>query len=123
MDNDEAAARDVEVEFWGRLSELEAKHQKIQNEHEVARRALDGASRERVEELKRVWCAYCRVIEQLDETAAALEYLQIDIATNAVARVEAITLPSAADAQLTVNSGGRPAPLGAPSVASGVTRA
>jgi hypothetical protein len=77
MDAADSPARLNEEEVWGRLVELEAQHQGIQGEHELARRQLDRTTHNEIESLMAAWRSYCRVIAELDETTHALEQLRL----------------------------------------------
>jgi hypothetical protein len=62
--------------FWERLNRAEAYHQRIQSEHECARRDLDSLQRAGSPELREAWGRYCAVIAELDRTTAELESLR-----------------------------------------------
>jgi hypothetical protein len=62
--------------FWERLDLLETRHQRLQAEHEVARRELENVSADSANELREVWNRYCAVIADLDSTTAELEVLR-----------------------------------------------
>ena len=62
--------------FWDRLNRTEAHHQRIQTEHECARRDLDSLQRTGSPELREAWFRYCAVIAELDRTTAELESLR-----------------------------------------------
>jgi len=62
--------------FWERLDLLEARHQRLQSEHEVARRGLESVRTSDVSELREAWERYCAVIADLDSTTAELEVLR-----------------------------------------------
>ena len=66
----------LEPEFWERLDRLESRHQRIQTEHENARRGLDRVTPREAEELRNAWRRYCEVIDELDKTTAELEALR-----------------------------------------------
>jgi len=59
--------------FWERLNLLEARHQRLQSEHESVRRGLESAHSE---QLRDAWERYCEVIAELDQTTAELEILR-----------------------------------------------
>jgi len=62
--------------FWDRLDLLETRHQKIQVEHESARRGLERVRVEELAELREAWQRYCDVIAELDRATAELEDLR-----------------------------------------------
>jgi hypothetical protein len=62
--------------FWERLDLLETRHQKIQSEHEEARRTLERVRLEDIAELRTAWQHYCDVIADLDQATAELETLR-----------------------------------------------
>jgi hypothetical protein len=72
----EQRAEWLEPEFWERLDRLESRHQKIQTEHENARRGLERVTPREAEELRNAWRRYCEVIDELDKTTAELESLR-----------------------------------------------
>ena len=72
----EQRAEWLEPEFWERLDRLESRHQKIQSEHESARRGLERVTPHEAEELRSAWRRYCEVIDELDKTTAELEALR-----------------------------------------------
>jgi hypothetical protein len=72
----EQRAEWLEPEFWERLDRLEIRHQKIQTEHESARRGLERVTPREAEELRTAWRRYCEVIDELDKTTAELEALR-----------------------------------------------
>jgi hypothetical protein len=76
--SEEQRAEWLDPEFWERLDRLEGRHQKIQTEHENARRGLDRVrvSPREAEELRNAWRRYCEVIEELDKTTAEFEALR-----------------------------------------------
>ena len=53
-----------------------SRHQKIQTEHENARRGLERVTPREAEELRNAWRRYCEVIDELDKTTAELESLR-----------------------------------------------
>ena len=59
--------------FWERLNLLEARHQRLQSEHESVRRGLECAHSET---LREAWDRYCEVIAELDQTTAEIEILR-----------------------------------------------
>jgi hypothetical protein len=72
----EQRAEWLDPEFWERLDRLESRHQKIQTEHENARRGLERVTPREAEELRSAWRRYCEVIDELDKTTAELEALR-----------------------------------------------
>ena len=72
----EQRAEWLDPEFWERLDRLESRHQKIQTEHENARRGLERVTPREAEELRSAWRRYCEVIDELDKTTADLEALR-----------------------------------------------
>lgn len=63
-------------EFWERLSCLEVRHQRVQCEHDDARRGLEQIAPSESEELRQAWRRYCEVIAELERTAAEFEALR-----------------------------------------------
>jgi hypothetical protein len=63
--------------FWEKLDQLEQRHQKIQTEHEDARRGLERLRLDEVNELRVAWQRYCDVIAELDRATAELEALRV----------------------------------------------
>ena len=63
--------------FWERLDRLEGRHQRVQSEHDSARRSLECQTPREAEELRRAWLRYCEVIAELDETTAEFEALRM----------------------------------------------
>ncbi len=72
----EQRAEWLDPEFWERLDRIESRHQKIQTEHENARRGLERVTPREAEELRSAWRRYCEVIDELDKTTAELEALR-----------------------------------------------
>ena len=66
----------LEPSFWERLDQLEHRHQKIQCDHDHARRGLERLTRDESEEVRRAWQRYCDVIAELDQATAELEALR-----------------------------------------------
>ena len=62
--------------FWDRLDRLESHHQRVQSEHNEARRGLERLSPGASAELREAWRRYCDVIAELDRTAAEFEALR-----------------------------------------------
>ena len=56
--------------FWDRLDRLESYRQRMQAEHDKARRGLEGLAPHDLEELRQAWRRYCEAIAELDRTAA-----------------------------------------------------
>jgi len=63
-------------DFWEKLDCLEGRHQRVQSEHNEARRGLERLSRQEPAELREAWQHYCDVIAELDRTAAEFETLR-----------------------------------------------
>lgn len=74
--SEEQRAEWLDPAFWDRLDRLEGRHQRIQSEHESARRCLDRVTAREAEELRIAWRRYCEVIEELDRTTAEFETLR-----------------------------------------------
>jgi len=66
----------LEPGFWERLDRLEGRHQRIQADHDSARRGLERLSPNDTEELRAAWRRYCEVIVELDQTTAEFEALR-----------------------------------------------
>jgi hypothetical protein len=66
----------LDSRFWERLDQIESRHQRIQSEHETARRGLERVRVEEFAELRAAWERYCDVIAELDRTTAELEVLR-----------------------------------------------
>jgi hypothetical protein len=62
--------------FWDRLNRLEAQHQRIQSQHDTARRSLEAVQRKDSAEVLDAWKRYCEVIAELDRATAELECLR-----------------------------------------------
>ena len=62
--------------FWDRLNRLEAHHQRIQSQHDTARRGLEAVQRTGSAEVLDAWRRYCDVIAELDRATAELESLR-----------------------------------------------
>ena len=62
--------------FWERLDQLEDRHQRLQSDHDRARRGLERLTRDESEELRLAWQRYCEVIAELDQATAELEALR-----------------------------------------------
>jgi chromosome segregation ATPase len=73
--SDQPRAESPEAEFWDRLDRLEGRHQRLQSQHDDARRGLERLSSDEAEEVQRAWRHYCEVIAELDKTAAEFEVL------------------------------------------------
>lgn len=63
-------------EFWERLNCLEVRHQRLQCEHDDARRDLERIPPGEPEELREAWRRYCEVIAELECTASEFEALR-----------------------------------------------
>jgi hypothetical protein len=74
--SEEQRAEWLDPEFWERLDRLEGRHQKIQSEHENARRGLDRVTPREAEELRNAWRRYCEVIQELEKNSAEFEVLR-----------------------------------------------
>jgi hypothetical protein len=66
----------LDAGFWERLDRLEGRHQRVQAEHECARRGLERLTPNEIEEVRRAWNRYCEVIAELDDTTAEFEALR-----------------------------------------------
>ena len=66
----------LDASFWEQLDRLEGRHQRLQTEHDNARRGLERLSPSELDELRRAWRRYCEVIAELDETTAEFEALR-----------------------------------------------
>jgi hypothetical protein len=66
----------LDASFWERLDRLERSHQRVQADHESARRGLERLTSSELEELRRAWSRYCEVIAELDQTTAEFETLR-----------------------------------------------
>jgi hypothetical protein len=73
---EEQRAEWLDPDFWNRLNRLENRHQKVQSEHDSARRKLERVTPHEAEELRAAWQKYCEVIAELDQTAAEFEALR-----------------------------------------------
>ena len=74
--SDTQRAEWLEASFWDRLDRLELRHQRIQAEHDNARRGIERLTPTEIDELRRAWRRYCEVITELDETTAEFEVLR-----------------------------------------------
>jgi hypothetical protein len=72
----EQRAEWLDPRFWERLDRLEDRHQRLQSEHETARRGLERVTPQEAHELRSAWRHYCEVIAELDRTTAELESLR-----------------------------------------------
>jgi hypothetical protein len=61
---------------WEKLRSLEGRHQRIQSEHDDARRGLERLARGDALQLSEAWRRYCEVIAELDRSAAEFEALR-----------------------------------------------
>ena len=66
----------LDPRLWDRLERLESRHQRIQFEHEEARRGLERLSSRGSDELPQVWRRYCEAIAELDRTVAEFQALR-----------------------------------------------
>jgi len=66
----------LDPNFWERLDLLEERHQRVQSEHNDARRGLERLSLQDRPALRQAWQHYCDVIAELDRTTAELETLR-----------------------------------------------
>jgi hypothetical protein len=66
----------LESGFWERLDRLERSHQRVQADHDSARRGLERLTSAEIEEVRRAWNRYCEVIAELDQTTAEFEALR-----------------------------------------------
>jgi hypothetical protein len=62
--------------FWERLDLLEQRHQRLQTQHEGARRGLEKLASGESHDLLLAWERYCAVIAELDQTAMEFEELR-----------------------------------------------
>lgn len=63
-------------EQWRRLQALEGRHQRIQSEHDDARRGLERLAAGDAAQLRAAWRRYCEVIAELDRTTSEFEGLR-----------------------------------------------
>ncbi len=61
---------------WQKLRSLEDRHQRVQSEHDAARRGLERLARGDVAQLREAWRRYCEVIAELDRTTSEFEGLR-----------------------------------------------
>jgi hypothetical protein len=61
---------------WQRLQALEGRHQRLQSEHDHARRRLERLAPGDAGQLREAWRRYCEVIAALDRTASEFEGLR-----------------------------------------------
>jgi hypothetical protein len=66
----------LDQRFWDRLDRLESQHQRVQSEHNEARRGLERLPASEYEQLREAWRRYCDVIAELDRTTAEFEALR-----------------------------------------------
>lgn len=66
----------LDQRFWDRLDRLESHHNRIQSEHNEARRGLERLAPNELAELREAWRRYCDVIAELDRTATEFEALR-----------------------------------------------
>ena len=74
--SEEHRAEWLDPEFWESLNRLETRHQKVQSEHDSARRRLERVTPREAEELRIAWRDYCDAIAELDKTTAEFEALR-----------------------------------------------
>ena len=74
--SEESRAEWLDTKFWERLDLVESRHQRIQSEHESARRGLERVRVDEISELRQAWLRYCEVIAELDRATAELEVLR-----------------------------------------------
>jgi hypothetical protein len=74
--SEENRAEWLDNKFWERLDLVETRHQRIQSEHDLARRGLERVRIDEVSELRQAWLRYCEVIAELDRATAELEVLR-----------------------------------------------
>jgi hypothetical protein len=67
----------LDAAFWERLDCLEGRHQRLQADHDQARRGLERLTPDKGEELRRAWHRYCEVIAELDQATAEFETLRM----------------------------------------------
>ena len=63
-------------DFWEQLERLEGRRQRIQRDHDNARRGFERLPPEDADGLRRAWRRYCGVIAELEQTAAEFEVLR-----------------------------------------------
>ena len=66
----------LDNQFWERLEILETRHQRVQTEHENARRGLERVPVEELDQLRQAWERYCEVIAELDRATSEFETLR-----------------------------------------------
>ena len=66
----------LDQRFWDRLDRLESHHNRVQCEHNEARRGLERLAPTELEELREAWRRYCDVIAELDRAAGEFEALR-----------------------------------------------
>jgi len=73
----EQQAEWLDPQLWERLRHLEARHLRLQSQHEQASRRLQQVAAAREEQaLRSAWLAYCEVLVQLERATAELEALR-----------------------------------------------
>jgi len=60
---------------WEKLHALEGRHQRVEREHDAARRGLRRHAPGDTAELHAAWRRYCEVIAELERSAAEFEEL------------------------------------------------
>jgi hypothetical protein len=66
----------LDPRFWDRLDRLESYHQRVQSEHNAARRGLERLTPVESEQLRQAWQRYCDVIAELDRATSEFETLR-----------------------------------------------
>jgi hypothetical protein len=66
----------LDPRFWDRLDRLESHHQRVQSEHNEARRGLERLTPTESDELRQAWQRYCDVIAELERAASEFETLR-----------------------------------------------
>jgi hypothetical protein len=61
---------------WQKLRSLEDRHQRVQSEHDAARRGLERLAPGDAAQLREAWRRYCEVIAELERTTSEFEVLR-----------------------------------------------
>jgi hypothetical protein len=61
---------------WQKLRALEDRHQRVQSEHDAARRGLERLAAGDAAQLREAWRRYCDVIAELERTTCEFEGLR-----------------------------------------------
>ncbi len=61
---------------WEKLRSLENRHQRVQCEHDAARRGLERLTPGDAAQLREAWRRYCEVIAELERTTSEFEGLR-----------------------------------------------